>query len=497
MDKPKILVVEDEIIVAMDIKNRLKKLGYDVVGRAAAGREAIAKATEKSPDLVLMDIKIKGAMDGVDVAGQIRARFDIPVIFLTAHSDEATLQRAKLTEPYGYLIKPFEDRDLHSAISMALYRHKIEQELKESRQWLATTLSSIGDGVIATDNQGCIKFMNPVAEALTGWTQAEALGRDSGEIFNIINSKTRLPCQSPITRALQANAVVELENNTLLITKDGREVPVDDSASPIRDDRDNVNGVVLVFRDVTERKQAEEKLRQYNLELQAQNEELNAFAHTVAHDLRTPLLPIAGYAEFLLEDQRIKALGDVQEHLRTISRGARKMSNVIDELLLLARMRQTEVMVKPLNMADIVTEAQRRLAYMIEEHQAEIILPDTSVWPAAVGYGPWVEEVWLNYLSNGIKYGGRPPRLELGGTTEANDTVRFWVRDNGPGFEPEAQARLFVPFTQLDQVRADGHGLGLSIVQRIVSKLGGKVGAESDGVPGDGSVFYFTLPKIA
>jgi signal transduction histidine kinase len=127
---------------------------------------------------------------------------------------------------------------------------------------------------------------------------------------------------------------------------------------------------------------------------------------------------------------------------------------------------------------------------LIDEHQAEIILPES--WPQAVGYSPWIEEVWANYLSNGIKYGGEPPRLELGATKQADGFVRFWVHDQGPGISVEDQTRLFTPFTQLEQVRATGHGLGLSIVRRIVEKLGGEVGMESE--VGKGSTFHFTLP---
>ena len=167
------------------------------------------------------------------------------------------------------------------------------------------------------------------------------------------------------------------------------------------------------------------------------------------------------------------------------------MKNIIDELLLLASVRQQDdVPIQALDMAGIVGNVLERLAFEIEEAQAEVRTPDA--WPTALGYGPWVQEVWANYISNAIKYGGVPPHIELGATVEAGDLVRFWVRDDGPGIAPEAQARLFTPFTQLNQVRAKGHGLGLSIVQRIVEKLGGRVGVES-GV-GQGSTFYFTLP---
>jgi signal transduction histidine kinase len=170
------------------------------------------------------------------------------------------------------------------------------------------------------------------------------------------------------------------------------------------------------------------------------------------------------------------------------------MTNIIEELLLLASVRKVEdVEIEALNMATIVSEVLERLADMIAEHQAEIITPEA--WPAALGHGPWVEEVWVNYVSNALKYGGQPPRVELGGKApgEAHGQVRFWVRDNGAGLSAEDQARLFTPFTQIHQARAKGHGLGLSIVQRIAEKLGGQVGVESK--VGQGSVFFFTLPS--
>jgi two-component system sensor histidine kinase/response regulator len=155
-------------------------------------------------------------------------------------------------------------------------------------------------------------------------------------------------------------------------------------------------------------------------------------------------------------------------------------------------MRKAEVEHMPLDMGAIVSEAQIQLSQMIAEYRAEIILP--AEWPVALGHVPWIEEVWVNYLSNGIKYGGKPPRLRLG-ATPGEGMVRFWVRDNGPGLVPAEQSRLFTEFTQLGQVQIRGHGLGLSIVRRIVEKLGGQVGVESTGVPGEGCTFFFTLPQ--
>ncbi len=259
---------------------------------------------------------------------------------------------------------------------------------------------------------------------------------------------------------------------------------------------------LLVSNATARRRRLEEILQQRNheltlanAELQARNEELDAFAHTVAHDLRSYLTPILGFADTL--DNEHASLSGEEAHgfLQSIVHSVQKMDNVIEELLLLAGVRKAQGVIAPLDMTEIVALAQQRLAAMIEEDQVEITLREASAWPVALGYGPWIEGVWVNYLSNAIKYGDRPPRVEIGATEQPDGMIRFWVHDNGAGLAPDEQAQLFMPFTRLDQVRAKGHGLGLSIVRRIVEKLGGQVGVESDGVPGRGSVFFFTLPS--
>ena len=255
----KILVVEDESIVAMDIKQRAENLGYTVTSITPSGEEAIKKVAENIPDLVLMDIVLKGEMDGVETAQKIRDSYDIPVVYITAYSDEKTLKRAKVTEPFGYIIKPFEDRELHSAVEVALYKHKMESKLKESEKWLSTTLESIGDAVIATDNKGNIKFMNPVATKVTGWDPEEAMGNTLTDIFKIVNEKTGALIENPVTKVVQNDATVELKEPTLLITKNGKKLPIDDSSAPIRDKNGDMLGVALIFRDITERRKAEKE----------------------------------------------------------------------------------------------------------------------------------------------------------------------------------------------------------------------------------------------
>ncbi len=218
--------------------------------------------------------------------------------------------------------------------------------------------------------------------------------------------------------------------------------------------------------------------------------ELDAYAHTVAHDLKNPLTALIGFSDLLERRHHRMDSEHVERNLHLIAQNARRMTNIIDELLLLASVRKLEdIKIEPVDMPKVITETRSRLEDMITRYEADIVEPE--LWPAALGYGPWLEEVWANYISNAIKYGGTPPIVELGASQQADGTICFWVCDNGPGIKPEDQARLFTPFERLSQVRAEGHGLGLSIVQRIAEKLNGQVAVESQ--VGQGSKFCFTL----
>ena len=260
MAKTQILVVEDEHIVAKDIQLRLQGLGYHIPAVASSGEEALQKAEETRPDLVLMDIRLKGTMNGVEAAEEVRRRFNIPVVYLTAYADSHTLHRAKVTEPFGYILKPFEERELYTCIEVALYKHQMEQRLKESEQWLVTTLRCIGDAVVATDVEGRVKFLNHVAEALTGWTQADAIEKGLTQVFNVLSGE-ELPHSSVFDRVIREEAqAVDSPNEAILLAKVGSRTPIEYRAATIRDNTGHDIGLVLIFRDITQRKHAEEKL---------------------------------------------------------------------------------------------------------------------------------------------------------------------------------------------------------------------------------------------
>lgn len=270
MNPVNILVVEDEFIVAMDIQNRLRKFGYTVLGLADSGEEAIKRAADDSLDLVLMDIHLKGKMDGVEAAQIIHNIFNIPVIYLTANADESTLNRAKGTEPFGYILKPFKEKELKFTIEITLSKHRTEKKLKQNEQWLTTVLKSIGDAVITSDASGTVTFMNPIAEVLTGWNYSDAFGKEATEVFNIAPEKTLTIIEnSSITQVLELGVTINLPEETILIAKNGTEIPIDDSIAPIKDENGNITGAVFVFQDITERKQILEALERRQQEFKA------------------------------------------------------------------------------------------------------------------------------------------------------------------------------------------------------------------------------------
>jgi PAS domain S-box-containing protein len=236
MAATKILVVEDEAIVAESLRIKLKKMGYSVISTASSGDEAIRKTEEYLPDLVIMDIVLQGEIDGIDAAGQIRTNSNIPVVYLTAYSDEKTLLRAKMTEPFGYIIKPFKERELQVAIEIALFKHDMERKLKEKNEWFSVTLNSISDGVIATDSNGCVLFMNTVAQSMTGCKLELAEGKPLKEVLNIVTEK------------------IGKGNETMIQARDGKRISVDISTNSIKDDMGNITGVSMVFRSLEPRK---------------------------------------------------------------------------------------------------------------------------------------------------------------------------------------------------------------------------------------------------
>ncbi|HEY89988.1 MAG TPA: PAS domain S-box protein [Thermoflexia bacterium] len=371
-----------------------------------------------------------------------------------------------------------------SQIGIALKNALLAQEMADLKIFNESIVRSVGEAILLENDQGEITFANPEATNLFGYSHAELLTHTSSELFadaSVIKENNVSPMDNGVTRY-----------ETQILNQARVEVPVIISSRPLFQEGES-RGVLSAITDITARKEAEEQLQQYAAELEEHNAELDAFAHTVAHDLTGPLSVLMGYTSLLEVEMSSGQIDDamLQVIATSLERNGQRMANIIEELLLLASIRRKdEIPREPLDVAAIVAAVREQLQEQIVRVAAEVSIP--PIWPIAMGYAPWVGEVWVNYLSNALKYGGKPPRVELGAEISSNQMVRFWVRDNGPGLTPEEQEHLFTPFERLNQLRIEGHGLGLSIVQRIISKLGGEVGVES--VPGAGSTFYFTLP---
>lgn len=497
MTAANILVVEDERIIARGIEKRLQGLGYAVAGLAATGEEALQKATDLRPDLILMDIRLGEGMDGVEAAEQIRDRLNIAVVFLTAYSDHATLQRAKLTEPFGYVLKPHEDKDLQTAIEIGLHKHRAEQQRRENERWLAATLGSIGDGVIATDERGRVRFMNPLAEYWTGWPRADAIGRDVCEVFHTVDEHTRQPVKNPALEALETGEPTTLAPNTFLIAKDGTERPIDDSAAPIRATGGHLVGTVLVFRDVTERRRLEEHLRQAQ-----KMEAIGRLAGGIAHDFNNIMTVITGYSELLLTSDLHG--DDRREYLLHIAESGKRAAALTQQILAFSR---KQVLVPCLlNLNTVVREmagmARRLIGEQIEfATEVDSTLGPIRADPTQIG------QVILNLVVNArdaMPEGGRlvvsTANREL--NAEALDGhpdvspglyAMLSVSDTGCGMSEDVLTHIFEPFFTTKGV-GRGTGLGLATVYGIVKQSGGHI--EVFSRVGAGTTFRIYLPLV-
>lgn len=540
----RILYMEDDIGLARLFKKKLERSGY-LVDLASDGAEGLEMYQAKQYDILAVDQQMP-FIDGLEVIRLLAAQGPLPpTIMITGAGNEQTAIEAMKLGASDYIVKDIDGGYLEllpSVIEQTFYRQRLVEEKQQAVAALQqlnrnlALLNLVGQQLAAMlDLQQIMDFLLQAVTETIGAEGSSVWLQDTENSQNVI-CRAAFPHDdqkpSPVSLSLHSGQGVAgwvMQHGESVVVAyapdDPRFSPRIDQeigfrtqsllAVPLRV-RGTVIGVLEVINKIDgsfnagdravletlaasaaiaiDNAQLVEALRQQTAELQARNEELDAFAHTVAHDLKTPLGPIIGVPQLLSRYYHRMPEAEIQEALQGITRSGRKMNNIINELLLLARMREEEIEVSPLDMEGIVIEAQQRLDYIIGEHQAKIVYPER--WPLALGYGPWIEEVWANYISNAIKYGGKPPYIQLGADRQPDGMIRFWVRDNGAGLTQEEQERLFVPFTQLNKIHAQGHGLGLSIVRRIVERLGGQVKVESEGIPGQGSVFSFTLPAL-
>ncbi len=502
----KILVVDDTPTEAETLSNILRSAGYQVTV-AENGENALNQAGRIQPDLILLDVMLPG-LDGFETCRRLKenkATQAIPVIFSTAFDDPAGTVKGFAAGAVDYISKPIHYKELLARVkthltihllqkelkmqneqlqSVNVRRQRVHETLKESRERYRLLAENATDIISRQTPDGVYLYVSPACKTMLGYEIEDLVGHCIYEFVHPQDLESIKETDNP-TAAPPAVAVKIYRTRR----HDNSYVWVETTSKLICDPKTGkLLEIVAVTRNIAERKQAQEALEQANAALAASNKDLETFSRTVAHDLKNPLFVILGYCD--LWDYKDTLPEVLRPDIDKMRRMARKMNDIIESLLLLTGVRKAEVIPEPLDMTRIMAAVQERLSTMAAEYHTQFELP--AAWPVALGYAPWLEEVWVNYISNALKYGGHPPLVRLGAAIQPNTMVKFWVQDNGSGLTAEEQAQLFNPFVRVTQRQVEGHGLGLSIVQQIVEKLGGQAGVESE--PGGGCKFYFVLP---
>ncbi|QMS87233.1 response regulator [Nostoc edaphicum CCNP1411] len=514
----RILIVEDEYILAINLQESLESLGYFVLDITDSAEGAIARASKLRPNLILMDIRLRGEMDGIQAAEQIWHHLQIPIIYVTGHSDKNTVERATLTSPFGYIIKPIKEQELYVAIQTALNRYNREQ-------FLSSVLRGMGDGVIVVDTKLHINYINQVAEALTGWRWNEAKDKILTEVIKLIDEQTQFPVENPIIAALKQETFIYLGSGVLLVAKDGTTIPIADSATPLRNNSGVITGAVLVFRDDTQRRLAEERNlaaeRAQQLEIQvAELQRLNQlkedFLATTSHEMRTPLSNIKmaiSVLENILDRQgvlNLKALSpseSVARYLTILRDQCEQELDLVDNLL---HMRMIDADVYPLELTSI--QLQNWLPHVAEYFQERAQARQQSFkvsvspnLPPLVSDLASLTEIISELLNNACKY--TPPDGEIAVDVQVIYTTKslrnedaesgvlhnlqvpyfqITISNSGVIIPKQEQSRIFEPFYRVPQSDAYGNpkrerwqqsgtGLGLTLAKKLVKYLQGTI----------------------
>ncbi len=480
---PRVLIVEDELIVSADIAARLERMGYQVVGQADQAEQAVKICLEQLPDLVLMDIRLKGDVDGIAAASRIRSSCSIPIVFLTAHADESTLQRAKITEPYGYILKPFEERELRIVVEVSLYRSKIDRQLAQSREFLATILQSINDAVIACDDSWCVSYINPAAEQLIGSSADQVLQKPINQVLRIMQLESKMPISAE-DLASQSNST----GDEFFLRVHGdmlRRVVLNTSRLKLRAGSAD-DASVFMLRDVTKQRILEESLLQSH-----RMESLGQLAAGIAHDLNNLLTVVCINSGLLFEMP--SANTTQRELLQDINKATERATTMTQQLLAIGKKQVVQSRTIDLNaLVQSRMDLLNRLVSPKVSTRLEIHANPLEIHAESVQ----IEQVLFNLAINARK------RLSEGGVltirtlkldhfAQLNDqpVAVLEVEDNGKGIDADTQARIWEPFYADNR---DGTGLELAVVYGIVKQFGGTVSLTSEF--GMGSVFRICLP---
>jgi PAS domain S-box-containing protein len=487
----KILIVEDETIVALDLKSRLTSMEYEVVGTVAKGEDAVSLALESAPHCVLMDVQLKGDMDGIEAAGRIREELDIPIIFITAYGDKKTIERAKVQDAFGYILKPYNDREIYTNIEIAIYKHGIEKKLKESEKRLEITLRSIAEGVIATDSQGVITYVNPAGLTLLERKENEVLHKPLEDVFTCklreeVTAKAELPSTG------QSGYYPSL---VFLQKKDHSLVPIERTESEIKDDLGNPQGRVIAFRDMLERELYEEQLRQAKKEAEQANRAKTELFAGMSHELRTPLNNIIGMADVGMGNSGIEE--DLLETFRLIKQGGENLLAVVNSILDFTGLKDgtSHLEERVFSLRDLLEKEFEKISLRGYRKGLDMYFYYHPSVPERIkGDDRKIRKVLHQLLENAIKFTEKGYVLVEVFLHEQKVLV-LKVQDTGVGMSRDIQEIIFNEFTQGSDLYTrsfGGIGIGLSLVKEFMKVLGGNVLFESS--PQGGTSFTCRVP---
>jgi len=475
------MIVEDEAIVAADLKQKLEDLNHQVVAVATRGNEAILKAGKFKPELILMDIVLKGSINGIETAKQIQKNLDVPIIYVTAYADRETLNQAKTTAPFGYIIKPFQTEHIESTLEMALYKYKMDQKLKEDEAWFRILFDFAPDAYYLIDLKGNLIDGNIAAQKLIGYKKDELIGKNFKDIG--------LLTSSDLSRAMEGLGKNQKKKSTgpeeyVLIKKNGTTVAVEIKTYPVM-----INNEIMVLgiaRDITERKQSEEALKKLNRELQKRNREIEEFTFVASHNLQTPMRMVSSYVELFARHYKNKLDKNAKEFIGYIKDGSYQMKSMIDDLLVYTKL---TTRTRPLERTDC-SEMIERLKNILKAGNYIITYdPLPQVWSDP----KQLYQLFYHLIINAIKFSNKTPIMVHISAKKQKDSYLFFVRDNGIGIDPQYYERIFLIFQKLHSPEEyPGTGIGLAICKKIIEQHNGKIWVKSK--PGSGSTFFFTLP---
>ncbi|MBF0559568.1 MAG: response regulator [Nitrospirae bacterium] len=494
MEKKKILIVEDEGVVALTIKKDLELMEYEVVDIFASGEEAIEGIKAANPDLILMDIKLQGKMDGIETANDISKQYDVPVIYLTAHSEEETLRRAKKTEPYGYLLKPVNEKELHTAVEIALYKHNLDCKLRESEEQYRLLAENMGD-VIWKFNiiTGRFTFVSPSVQKMRGLTPWQAMQQTMKATLSPKSYKMFMEGLRSRLIAFAAGDIFSTRIQTHYLEQvhqNGSLVPTEVVTTLLSNEEGRATELLGVSRDITQRKQMEESLKKVSEELKQSNEALEQFARDASHDLQEPLISVGAALKLLKRKNKDALNAEAEDYINQSMDQITHMQTLIKELLDFARIGTRK---KNFELTDCSTILDRALANLKGSIEKNEVTVTRDYLPEIMCNSTQMTRLFQNLISNAIKFCGKEPLLIHVSAERKGKEWAFSVRDNGIGIETKDIENVFKVFHRFHhKEELTGSGIGLATCKKVVELHGGSIWVESK--PNNGSTFYFTIP---